>query len=134
MPFGLLALITAAFFVGAAVYINVAEHPARLALDSRSQIAQWRSAYRRGFIMQASLAIISFVAGVVAWRRTADWRWLLGALAIVANWPFTLLAMLPTNKKLMDDSNSEAEGRQLLERWIRLHAVRSWLGLLAVVV
>jgi hypothetical protein len=134
MPFGLLALITAAFFAGAAVYINVAEHPARLALDSRSQIAQWRSAYRRGFIMQASLAIISFVAGVVAWRRTADWRWLLGALAIVANWPFTLLAMLPTNKKLMDDSNNEAEGRQLLERWIRLHAVRSWLGLLAVVV
>jgi Domain of unknown function (DUF1772) len=134
MPFGLLALITAAFFAGAAVYINVAEHPARLALDSRSQITQWRSAYKRGFIMQASLAIISFVAGVLAWRQTADWRWLLGALVIVANWPFTLLAMLPTNKKLMDDNISEAEGRQLLARWIRLHVVRSWLGMLTVAV
>lgn len=132
MLFGLLASTTAASFAGAAIYINAVEHPARLILDSRSQIAQWRPAYKRGFIMQSSLAMISFVLGLLAWWQTADWRWLIGAAAIIGNWPFTILAILPTNKKLMDDRTSETEGKHLLARWIRLHAVRSGLGLIAV--
>lgn len=131
MLFGLLALTTAAIFAGAAVYINAVEHPARLALDSRSQLAQWRPAYKRGFIMQSALALISFVFGVLAWWQTGDWQWLPGAVAIITNWPFTIAVILPTNNRLMEEGIGEAEVLQLLGKWTRLHAVRSVLGLLA---
>ena len=81
MTIGLLALTIAAIFTGAAVYVNVAEQPARLTLDDRALLAEWKPSYKRGFAMQAPLALLGFVLGMIAWWQASHPAFLMGAFA-----------------------------------------------------
>lgn len=133
---GHLALTAAALFTGAAFYINFAEHPARLALDDGPLLAQWKPAYNRGYAMQATLAITAFILGGLAWWLTGKLAFLAGAVLMIANWPWTMVGIRPTNTKLMMTGLGEAgaETRALLIKWNSVHAVRTALGGLAVVI
>jgi hypothetical protein len=133
--FGLLALTIAAAFTGAAIYVNVAEQPARLMLGDAALLREWKPSYKRGFAMQAPLAVLGFIFGLLAWNETGASGFLYGALILVANWPWTLLAIMPTNNKLMamEPSDNDPQIRLLVQRWGWLHAVRSGLGFLATV-
>ena len=120
MLIGQLALLSAAIFAGAALHIDVAEQPARLGLDDRALLQQWKRAYKRGLAMQAPLAVLGFLLGLAAWWQTG-------------HWPFTMIAIMPTNDRLMQTDASEAgpNSRAMIERWGSLHAVRTALGLAA---
>jgi threonine dehydrogenase-like Zn-dependent dehydrogenase len=132
-PIGLFALLATAAFAGAAFYVSIAEHPARMALGDEAALAQWKPSYQRGKAMQASLALLGGALALWAWWQSRDWLWLAGGIALLANWPFTLLAILPTNQRLeaVPPGSAGAETRALLMRWGRLHAGRTLLGMLA---
>lgn len=133
MLIGLLALIVAAVFTGAALYVNIAEQPARLGLDDRALLAEWQPSYRHGFAMPAPLTVLGCLLGLIAWWQTRDAGFAIGAIALIANVPWTLIVILPTNHALEATSPAEAgpETRSLVRKWGALHAVRTGLGVVA---
>jgi|SRR4051812_27006987 hypothetical protein len=133
MTIGLLALTIAAAFTGAAIYVNVAEQPARLRLDDRALLTEWKPSYHRGAAMQASLALIGFVLGIAAWWQSANVGFLIGAAAMIAPWPWTLLVIKPVNDQLLATAPEQASAatHALIEKWGGLHAVRTGLGAIA---
>src|SRR5215510_13142781 len=52
-----------ALFAGAALYVSLVEHPARMQCETRVAATQWAPSYRRGTAMQAPLAIIALLGG-----------------------------------------------------------------------
>ena len=133
MVFGLLALIAAAVFTGVALYVNIAEQPARLLLDDRALLTEWKPSYRRGAAMQAPLALLGCLLGVMAWWQTSQVGFLIGAVAIIAPWPWTLIGIKPTNDALLATEVDRAgpQTRGLVVKWGALHGVRTVLGALA---
>jgi hypothetical protein len=133
---GQLALIAAAVFAGAALYINVAEQPARMRLDDEALLIEWKAAYQSGLLMQAPLALAGSLLGFLACWQMEDWLWVFGALVLVANWPYTLFAIVPTNNQLkgINPVNAGPTSRALIEQWGKLHAVRSALGFAATLI
>jgi hypothetical protein len=127
-------MTAAALFTGAAVYISVVEQPARLSLEDRALLTEWKRAYDRGFAMQAPLALVGFLLGLLAWRQTANSLWLYGAVALVMNWPYTLLLIRPTNNQLLAPDSAGRTSRRLIEHWGRLYTVRSLLGVVATAI
>ena len=129
----LIAMLAAALFAGAALYINVAEHPSRMAMETRVAALQWAPSYKRATLLQAPLAILSLVSGTAAWFLGAEVGWLVAALIIGAVVPFTFVVVMPTNRKLLDPARdlASAETRSLLEKWNTLHAIRTALSLAA---
>lgn len=131
----IVALVCAALFTGAAGYITLVEHPARLALADGPLLAQWKPSYDRALPIQSGLAIAGGITGIGAGYLSGNLLWLAGSLVLLANWPFTLLAIMPTNQRLKAIHPNEASpaSRALLLSWGKLHAVRSALGAVATI-
>jgi hypothetical protein len=130
-----LATLFAGIFAGAALYVTFAEHPARLSCDTRTAVSEWAPSYKRATVMQAPLAILSLASGVLAWLLGAGTTWLYAAIMIGLVVPFTLIVIMPTNQRLLENRDlTSDQTRLLLVRWGILHAVRTWLSLTAFVV
>src|ERR1700680_1551904 len=134
MAFGLLALVAAAIFTGAALYVSIVEHPAGLLLDDRALLTEWKPSYKRGAAMQAPLALLGCLVGLIAWWQTSHPGFLLGAIAMIAPWPWTLIGIKPTNDALLatDPDKAGPQKRPLIVRWGAIHGVRTALGALAI--
>jgi hypothetical protein len=128
---GQVALLLAAVFAGAALYVNLAEQPARLTLDDGALLAEWKPSYDKGKMMQASLALLATLAGLLAAYESGRAIWLLGAALMLAPWPYTLIVIMPTNRALHATAIDSAgpETRRLIEKWGRLHAARTAFGM-----
>lgn len=135
MMLELLATLCAALFAGAAVYINLVEHPARMSVGTAPALAEWAPSYHRATRMQAPLALVGAVTAIAAWLGGGGAGWLAGGVMLGAVIPITLLVIFPTNRELLDPAtagNLERAG-VLLGRWNRLHAIRTLLSTAALV-
>ena len=127
------ASLCAGLFAGAAVYISLVEHRARMEIRSEVAVAEFIPSYRRAARLQASLAIVGTIAALVAWWLSRESLWLLGALLLFAVVPITLIVIFPTNKQLQatELDRSSPQATVLLRRWGQLHAIRTVLSLAA---
>jgi hypothetical protein len=126
----IIAIVASGLFAGAAIYINLVEHPARLSCGTQLAVREFGPSYRRATIQQASLAVLGCTAGGIAGWQHSDGAIVVAAVLLGLVVPFTLVVIAPTNHRLLDpdlDANGP-EAAVLLRRWGRLHAVRSILA------
>jgi hypothetical protein len=131
----LASTMCAGLFCGAALYVNLVEHPARMSCGQELAVREFAPSYRRATIMQGSLALVGLVLGLAAaWHLHDAWI-ATGAVLLGASIPFTLAFILPTNKQLLDPTLDSQSARvaELLARWNRLHVARTVLSAAAFV-
>ena len=129
-----IAVLSCGLFTGAAVYITLVEHPARMQCGVELAAIEFAPSYRRATVMQATCAAVGLLSSIAAWLAGATLLWLFAGLMVGLVIPFTLIVILPTNKRLLDPTldKRSAEAERLLARWGRLHAVRTVLSGLAL--
>jgi len=131
-----IAIFCTTSFAAIAFYISVGEHPARMECGPELASFVFGPSYRRAAAIQAPLAIIATLAGVGLWYLDREIMWLVAAVLIFSVVPITFIAIMPTNRRLLDpdlDRTSPAT-YELLRNWARLHGVRTLLSLAATAV
>lgn len=129
------ATFSTIIFAGAAVYVSLVEHPARMSCSTTVAATVWAPSYKRATLMQAPLAIVGALSAALAWWLGSGAAWLAAAILIFLVVPFTLGVIKTINQQLLAPGRQleSAETRALLVQWGRLHAVRSVLGITAAV-
>ena len=125
-----IAVLSCSLFAGAAIYISLVEHPARMECGVEIAATEFSPSYRRATIMQATCAALGLLSSTAAWLAGSTFWWLVAGVLLGAVIPFTLIVILPTNKQLLSPTldRRSAETGRLLARWGALHAVRSVLS------
>jgi hypothetical protein len=83
MLFQIVATLLTGLFAGAAIYINLVEHPARMECGTDLAIKEFAPSNRRATLMQVSLAGIGFLMSVAAWLSNNSLWWLVGGAGLV---------------------------------------------------
>jgi len=128
------AVLSCSLFTGAAVYVSLVEHPARMQCGVEIAATEFPPSYRRATVMQVTSATLGLLSSIAAWLAGATFWWLVGGIVLGSVMPFTLIVILPTNKRLLSPEldRRSAEAERLLARWSSLHAVRSVLSTMAL--
>ena len=126
----ILATLAAGLFSGASIYINLVEHPARMQCGTAVALLEFAPSYKRATVMQASLAAVGSLLAIEAWILGAGVHWLAGGILLGLVIPFTLIVILRTNRRLLSSAlvKDSPEAQRSLDRWGKLHAVRSVLS------
>jgi hypothetical protein len=130
---GLYAFAVAAAFLGEAIYIGVVEQSARLKLGGRAMMKEWGESYRRGTLLMSVLAVLSAVLGAIQFRIDGDVRWIIGAVIILASWPYAYFVMMPVNIWLcaMSSGKPVSPVRRLMRDWGLLEWGQALIGFAA---
>ena len=131
----LIATTCTALFAGAALYISLVEQPARLLASMEVALGEFRPGFPRARALQAVLAVVGGIAAGLVWWHGAGPAWLVASLCLLSIVVFTVVVITPVYTALLEPSLSPSapEARLLLEKWGRLHAVRTLLGLVALI-
>lgn len=134
MILGSLALAAAGAFTGASIYLNYVEQPSRLKLSDDALIKEWEPSDHRGFIVLAGLAILAGLFGFICYRELNDVRWLLGALIALGSLPYTYLAIVPLNDRILALIGAEGahEAREVIRLWGLLELGQTAIGLASI--
>ncbi len=128
-----ITIAIAGVFFGAALYVNLVEHPARVSCGAEAAVEEFRPSYRRGAVMQGSLSGLGCALGLAAAWQLHDMHIAIGAVLLGLPIPVTLLFIAPTNAQLLSSAadRSTSQTLELLARWNRRHWIRTVLGGLA---
>jgi hypothetical protein len=132
----ILSFVFTGLFAGAALYVSLVEHPARMANTLGVALAEFRPSYKRAAVMQATLAAAGAVAAIGAYFLGRGVSTLVAGIVLATVIPFTLIVIMPINRQLLDESRTARtdDTEVLLEKWGKLHNVRTIAGLLALVI
>jgi hypothetical protein len=119
MPSGLLAFECASVFLGAALYINLVEQPARLRLGPGAMVREWAPSDRRGFFLLAALAVASAILAWLQYAQNGDVRWIIGGAVILSSWPYAYFVIVPVNIWLcaLPATRARSAVRELMRDW-----------------
>jgi hypothetical protein len=132
VPLQFIAIVCSGVFAGAALYISVVEHPARLKAGVSIALLEFRPSYARASVLQVAMVVSTSICSIALWLLSHDWTWLIGGGFIAVSIPFTLLVIKPVNRLLLNAASppSDTVTLELLTRWGHLHLVRTITGLL----
>ena len=85
--------------------------------------------------MLASLALVAAILALAAYFATQNVLWLVGALVVIASWPYTFFAIVPVTNRILALSASEAgQLRALVRVWGLLEIGQTAIGVAACLV
>jgi hypothetical protein len=132
----IVSLIFTGLFAGAALYVSLVEHPARMANTLEIALAEFRPSYKRAAVMQVTLAVIGVAGAIGAYFLGRGISALVAGVVLATVVPFTLIVIMPINRQLLDETRTARteDTEVLLEKWGKLHNVRTIASLLALAI